>query len=162
MDKYIDSRGAEMDPMSWSEALETVLSLARDNQISESHTRGDDALDDVRMWQEGALSCLETLLAAHSGGIDSFEMAAAASDWSESVWKADRSMDPEQPAGAIRICYDLAWGNALDPHDAARDVELADEVDRQQQAFDLVRDLLGMHGEKLSDLAASATPSGRP
>lgn len=67
-------------------------------------------------------------------------------------------MDPQLPFNALRITLDLGVQGALDPREAQNDVDLADEVDRQQQAFDVVRDLFGMHHEVLENLRVSREP----
>lgn len=154
---YTDSRGAGMDAMPFSEALEIVHGLAADNQLTDRHTVGDDALNEVRRWQQTAMDTVEDLLVNHHATMDELEAPIAAGEWPDDVLDANRDMDPALPVNAIKIVMDLGWQNALDPEDASRDVDLADEIDRQQQAFDVTRDLLGMHSAALGSITVIDT-----
>ena len=154
---YTDSRGAEMEAMSFSEALEVVHNLAVGNQLTDRHTAGDNDLDEVRQWQQIALDTVEDLLVNHHGNVDELAAPVAAGDWPDDVLKASRDMDATLPLNAIKIVMDLGWQNALGPEEAGRDVDLADEIDRQQQAFDVTRDLVGMHSAALGSIVVIDT-----
>lgn len=149
---YLDARGALMETMGWSEALELVHELASSNQIDENDIAfGDAGLAGQRIWQEQALDTLHDLVVNHAERIDdAFPLPLQAETWPMEVWQADRAMSPESAVEAIKIALDLARDAALDSREAARDPDLAEVADRQQQAFSLVQDLLGLYGEDLS------------
>jgi hypothetical protein len=148
---YIDARGCEMHAIPYSEALSKVLGLAHDAARS-----GEPEADAARAVLSGLLPHL-------GGSLDAIlAYPAEAGTWDEAVWKLEPGADPASPANAIRICLVLAETAAIDPEDTERDIELADECDQEQMAFDLVRDLLGLHGATLdatvSALRADAEP----
>jgi len=147
--KYIDSRGAEMDAMKWSEALEIVHSLAEGNQIDERDiTFGDDGLVAQRAWQQVAIDTVGDFVVNHMESLDGLAPSAQAGEWPLSTLAADRAMDPNVLSNAVRIVLDLGENGALDP-EGADSIDMADEIDRQQQALDMVRDLIGQHGAEL-------------
>lgn len=150
MDKiYIDSRGAEMEHMSFIEALNIVYDLAEGNQIDENDIAfGDDGLSAQRRWQDLALMTTRQMIDRQEDVISSWDQPGEAKDWPGDAVNADRSMDPLLPNEALRIVLDLGTQGALDPRDAIS-IELADEIDIQQQALDVVHDLLGAHGDKI-------------
>lgn len=157
-DTYIDSRGAEMEPMSFSEALEIVHSLATGNQIDANDiAHGDSGLGAQRVWQQSALDAVHDLIVNHEDDLDELAPSPQAGEWPVETLRADRVIDPNQPINAIKIVLDMGEQGALDPKDAGRDVELADEIDRQQQALDVVRDLIGMHAAELEKIVVLDT-----
>jgi hypothetical protein len=154
---YIDSRGAEMPRMDFSEALELVHDLASGNQVDSTDIAfGDKGLAGQRAWQQRALDTLHDLVVNHGERLDELAHPERAGDWPEAALAADRALDPAQPANAIRICLAMAEQVAIDP-EGADGVELADEIDRQQQALDVTRDFLGMHAAQLDQVLLVGT-----
>lgn len=153
-DLYIDSRGAEMPAMSWSEALEIGHSLANGNQIDANDIAfGDDGLAGMREWQQTAIDTVGDFITNHAESLDELAPSEQAKEWPLEILHADRSVDPNALPDAIRIVLACAEQGALDPKDADG-IELADEIDRQQQALDMIRDLLGMHGAELDKVVS--------
>ncbi len=148
-ESYVDSRGAEMPFMTFSRALEIVHELALGNQ-PDAHDipPGEDGLLFLQSWQQAALDTLGDFIVNYQEGIDSLARLKQAGDWPDTTWTAGRTLDPAKPGNAIRISLDLAEQNALDPKDADG-IDLAEQVDEQQQAFDLTRDFLGLHGDEI-------------
>lgn len=159
MDAYTDSRGAEMEPMEWAEALEIVHSLADQNVLTPDQVRDDPSLEAHAEWQRSAVDTFGDFITNHYEAVDDLEPSPAAEDWPDGVWMAVAGSDANDLVEAIRISLQIAGQNAIDPADAARDVLLADEVDRQQQAFDMTKDFLGMHGAKLKSEVKSINVS---
>lgn len=154
---YIDSRGVEMPAMSWGEALGIVRDLASQNQLGDGHVAGDPNLAAIRDWQQAAIDRVEEIVERHAGDLDAMEPSAKAEDWPDEAWRCQPKSDPADAANAIRICLDLAQEAALDPQEADG-IEMADEIDRQQQAFDVTRDLLGMHAQAVSAIVRAPRP----
>jgi hypothetical protein len=156
---YIDSRGAEMPFIGFSEALDNVYELANGNQIDENDiTFGDSGLADQRDWQQKALDAVCDFVTNHVDSIDELPPSLKAGDWKDETIKCDRNMDPEIVLNAIKICLEMAETGALDPSEA-KSPELADEIDRQQQALDVVRDLIGMHGDNIAQVRNIRLPN---
>ena len=132
---YTDSRGEDMTPVSFSEALSNILFLAR------SVMRKDVVQDRV------SVDTVTHLLGY--GNLDT-ELAfpQAAGDWKD-IGKPSRTSDMNQPAQAIRYCLWLAEKAATNPM-SVKGIDEADECDHEQMCFDLVRDLVGMHGGNLA------------
>lgn len=157
-DLDINSRDAGIRFMSFVSALEIVHSLASGNVIDANDIAfGDDALAGQRKWQIDALDSLHNLIVNHNEAIDRLPASTQDVEWPNEVWRAERNMDPTFPANAIRICLDSAEQTALEPHDA-ENIDLAEQPDRQRQAFDVTRDLLGMYGINLEKLVNTDIP----
>lgn len=160
---YIDSRGVEMEELSFTQALQRLYDLALENQIDGLDIAlGDEGLQGQAEWQAKALETLHDFMANHGDVLESLEPSTQAQDWPDELWRAQREMDPSIPVNAIRICLDLAEQNALDPKDCGRDVDLAEQCDLQQQCFDVVCDLLGMHGGELEKIQVADPTPPRP
>jgi hypothetical protein len=146
---YIDSRGAVMEPMSFSDALESVHELANSHQPVAVDDPGNEALVAVLAWQDRALKTMEDFVVNHHEMIDeSFRPPVASAEWPASTVGGGRSLDPDDPVSALRICLEL--GETGIPELSANDPDQADAVDRARQACDLVRDLIGLHGGEIS------------
>jgi len=147
---YTDSRGAEMPFMSFSDALEIIHELAEGNQIDENDIAfGDAGLADQRRWQQDALNTLGDFIANHYEDIDDLPFSNVARQWPDEVLQSEREMNPNDITNAIRISLDMAVQAMPDPKEAERNPELAEELDRQYQAVDVVGDFVGMHREWL-------------
>lgn len=135
--------------MSFSEALELIHELASGNQIEAIDIAfGDPGLASQRAWQQAALDTLHDLVVNHEEAIDALDHPAMTTDWPDTVWRADRGMNPDDPIDAVRICMDLAEGAVLE-EDQTESPELDAERRRQLLALDATRDLLGHHAETL-------------
>ena len=157
---YVDSRGVKMPDMAVSEALEIVHDLADGNRVDESDVAfGDPGLGAMREWQKTALDTLHDLVVNHADNLDELESSDAAREWPEDAIRADRSLDPNQPANAIRICLAMAQEAAASP-ETAKGVDAADEIDVQQQAFDVVTDFIGMHASTLEKKITAVSAAG--
>ncbi len=159
MDIYIDSRGAEMPFMSIAEAFGLISSLAGRNCIDDNDIPfGDRQLASQMIWQQVALSTFDVLrpklIKAH------FTQQDAAKDWPNDLIRADRNLDPTLPLDALKICLSMAADSALDPKNADG-VEMADQIDLQQQAIDVITDLIGEHHTAIANIgmAAKTAPS---
>jgi hypothetical protein len=146
---YIDARGAEMEPMSFSKALEIVHDLARQHQPARNDDPANEVLTGVLKWQAAALATLEDLVVNHHENIDeAFRPPVASGQWPEASVGCHRGLDPDEPVEAVRICLEL--GETGIPEPTSRDPEEADAIDAANQACDLVRDLVGAHGGELA------------
>lgn len=157
---YIDARGAEMPPMSFSEALEAVHELARQHQPGSNDDPANAELTRVLDRQSEALATVEDLVTNHHENIDeAYTPAVAAGAWADATVGNAPGLDPAEPVAALRIC--LALAEEWIPEHRRGDPEDADRIDRARQACDLVRDLIGAHG---GDLASRITlvPGIRP
>lgn len=144
--KYTDSCGAELALIGLSAALRIIHSLAEQNQITDHDIgRGNDALSAQREWQQQALDTVQSILEKYADRLDALEPSRAARTWPEEVTLVTRDLDATIPVNAIRICREKAEQGALDPSDAGS-IGLAEEIDRQQQALDLVANFLGIYG----------------
>ncbi len=150
---YIDARGVQMEPMPFSEALEKLWELANSNQPDPRDiAKNEDALLAVVAWQQRALDTVHDLVVNHHEAIDeTFAVPLAAQPEVEGLIKVEEMTDPDDVLNAIKIVFDLGREATIDPKDAARDVNLAEELDLQNQAIDVVYDLVALHGEKLKD-----------
>lgn len=156
---YTDARGAAFCWMAVSEALEIVYGLAERNLPGGHDIAREAALAGERAWQQEALNNLHHIVVNCEDELDGYAMPDAAGDWPDAVIAARRDDDPNRPSHAIRIALAMAEDAAIDPAACARDVHLADECDRQQQAFDVTRDLLGTHAAALdAGFTATRTP----
>jgi len=152
---YTDSRGAEMPFMSFSDALEIIHELAEGNQIDENDIAfGDAGLVDQRGWQQDALNTLGDFIANYHEDIDDLPFSNVARQWPDEVLQSEREMNPNDITNAIRICLDMAVQGMPDPKEAERNPELAEEMDRQYQAVDVVGDFVGMHREWLGNFVS--------
>jgi hypothetical protein len=148
---YIDSRGVAMDDMPFSEALDMVHALAGSNLPDEHDIAGEAALAAERDWQRVALDTVADLVTNHHEAIDDeFSPPAEYGEWPTEAVQADRSDDPEDPVSAIRIVLDMAR-NALPDPMTVSGVEDAEKFDRDNQAVELVEDLVCLHGAALSE-----------
>lgn len=127
--------------MSWSEALETVHSLADGNVLEQAQCDGDDVLAREAARQREAVDTLGDFVTNHADRIDGLELPEASAEWPDSAWRAEPGMEPADLVSAIKIAIELAGQNALDGEDG----DLAAESDRQQQALEMARGFLGMH-----------------
>lgn len=145
---YIDSRGAEMADMNFSEALELMHDLATSNLPDENDIAEDPMLVSDRQWQKVALNTLEDTITNHCDAIDDeFTPPEACAEWPQDVLQADRNDDPSDPLTAIRIALAMAR-NALPDASAVTGVVEAETFDTNAQALDLVEDFIGLHGEE--------------
>lgn len=152
---YTDSRGAEMPYMSFSTALEIIHELASGNQIDGNDIDfGDDGLVEQHRWQQTAIDTLGDFIANQHEDIDDLPFSDVARQWPDELLQADRAMDPNDITNAIRICLDMAVQAIPDPKVAERDPMVADELDRQFQAVDVVGDFVGMHREWLGNFVS--------
>ena len=102
---YTDSRGVEVQVMTFSEALEIVHDLATQNQIDDNDIdHGDDGLVAQRDWQSTALSVVHDLVVNHEDSLDGLEHPKAAGDWGVDVLMADRSADADEPPRHLGQC----------------------------------------------------------
>lgn len=146
---YIDSRGVSMEPMTFGEALEAVHELASDNQPQHNDDPGNEELTSKLAWQQTALTTMEDLVVNHYERIDeAFKLPVACGSWREADVGCRRDLDPALPVDALRICLELGETGIPDHRDL--DPEDADRIDRANQACDLVRDLIGLHGRELA------------
>ena len=133
-----------MNAIPYSEALSKVLDLAEDAPRSGE----PDAV--------AARAILSDLLRRHGVSLDAtLSYPSAAGNWDQAVWKPNPGTDPQSSVEAIRICLALAETAVTDledcdPEDTDHSIELADDFDKEQMSFDLVRDLLGIHGATLN------------
>lgn len=151
---YIDSRGATMPAMEFSEALEIVYDLAEANKLADFQMLGDPGLVELKCWYQDALETVQDI----GDDVNALSPSTHARIWSRAVVDPNRHMDASVPLNAIKIVLGLGVQNALAPEDV-EGMEMADEVDRQQQAIDIVRDLLGMHSIELERFALSRAPA---
>jgi len=154
---YLDSRGVEMGRMTFAEALEVIHGLAEGNQLRDEQVGREQALIEIRDWQQSAIDTLHDLVVNHADTLDALPYPNQAGQWPDGVLEASRDMDPTLPANAVRICLDLAVQGALDPSAAERYPLIADIVDRQYQAIDVTGDLLGMHAGALEGIVVLDT-----
>jgi len=156
---YVDSRGAEVVFVSFSEALDTVHGLASKNIVDDLDMAfGDTGLRAQHLWQKSALDTLEDFVTNHCDGLDELNPSEKAGQWPEDVLRADRNLDPNEVLNAIKICLAMAEASAIDPSTVSG-VGQADECDRQQIAFDVTGDLIGMHGSNLAEIKNITLPS---
>jgi hypothetical protein len=159
---YMDSRGAEAAPISFREALSEVISLAGSNLPDDIDAAfGDDGIPEMAARQMAALDTLASLLTDRADAVDALDARSAAGSWPGEVVGADADLDPSVPSHAIRICLLMAEQVAVDPSDV-RGIAEAEEADRQQLAFDVARDLLGMHAAALDAPRAPDPFRGHP
>lgn len=150
-DIYLDYRGEAMSPMSFSEAFEIVHELAAQQQPDKDDPDlQDDSPQGVIAWQQKALDAFEDLVTNHSERIDdAFKTPLAAGEYSDAVVGCDFDLDPDTDVvAAMRICLELGENGIEDRRKA--DPEMYDSIDRANQACDLVRDFIGLHGSDLS------------
>lgn len=148
---YIDSRGVAMEPMTFGEALETVHELASDHQPGCNDDPGNENLTMQLAWQLAALTTMEDLVVNYHERIDeTFKPPVSCGCWPESTVGCLPDLNPMMPVDALRICLEL--GESGIPDHRSRDPEEADWIDRANQACDLVRDLLGLHGRDFASL----------
>jgi hypothetical protein len=156
---YTDSRGAAVWWMAASEPPEIVHGPAGDNLPDGHDIVREATLAGDRAWQREAMDNLHDIIVNCKDEFDGYAMPDAAGDWPDAVTAARRDDDPDRPSHAIRIALAMAENAAIDPAACARDVLLEDECDRQQQAFDVTRDLLGTHAAALdAGFTATRTP----
>jgi hypothetical protein len=158
---YVDSRGAEMPDMTYSEALEIVHGLASGNLPDEADAAfGDGGIAGMARQQSEALGTLQDLITNHHENIDAdFPAPEAAGDWPEGMLASGPDLDPAVPSHCIRICLDMAEQALPDPS-TVRGVAEADEFDRSQQAVDIVSDFIGLHGSDLDHRVTSFPVGG--
>lgn len=143
---YVDSRGAHMHSMAFSEALTRLAVLAESNLPDEHDVAREVALASERVWQMQAIDTVRALV----DGIDGrFMPPSACRDWPVEVTRSNRGDDAEQPASALRIVLQMARNAMPDPMTMDLSVGLAEEFDLNGQALDLVEDLLGLHAGEL-------------
>jgi hypothetical protein len=158
---YVDSRGAEVARISFSDALAEVFALASLNLPDEIDAAfGDDGIPAMARRQAASLRTLEQVLADRGAEIDGLQPSPAAADWPEEDFGDAADLDPFVPSQAVRTCLAMAEQVALDPAEVAG-IEEAEEADRQQLAMDVVRDLLGMHSAALDARPAPVASAGR-
>lgn len=147
---YIDSRGVAAPALSFRDALQQVLHLASANQIQPIDVAfGDAGLADQQVWEAAAVKTVTGFLAGQGDVLDALPPATAAGDWPETTWLAERGMDPENPADAVCIVLAMAESAAVDVATLMTPEE-ADKAEGQQLAFDVTRDLLGLHRQDLA------------
>lgn len=153
---YIDARGVAMEKMDFAEAIEIVLEMAKGNQIDDHDAAGDGNLVAQRAWQQTAIDTLTDFGTNHCDALEELATPAAHQNWDDAIWQVDRGMAPDNVPNAIRICLEIAESGQIDPKDV-EGPEMADMIDRQNQAFALTRSLLGMHGSKLDEVVSVDT-----
>jgi hypothetical protein len=102
----------------------------------------------MRRWQQEAVDTVADFVTNHAEDLNELAPSTAAGDWPEEVTRAHRSMYPSVLVNAIRITLTHAAQGALDPR-RVDNPTLAEEMGLQQQAIDMVGDLLGMQGDEL-------------
>lgn len=150
---FVDARGAEMEPMTYLEALAVVSELAEDNTLGESQALDDD-LEDERARQIKALVQCEEFTVRHADAIGSLVVPVDAGEFPDSTWRASPGLEPDDSISALRIALELARGGMVPFADTQSDPDLADAYDRQSQAIEIVTDLLGRHGDVIASLDA--------
>jgi len=161
--KYTDSRGVDMDHMSFSRALEIIHAGASGNEITASDIAfGDEGLENEREWRKGALATLSDFIENHRGEIDSRPYSNVAMQWPDSVLEADRELDPTSVINAIRICLDAAVQSFPSPSDVERAPDLFRGIDLDYQAVDVVSDFVGLHQDWLRELSVENSLGPRP
>lgn len=159
---YIDSRGVEMPEMTYSEALELVQSLAASNVPDPTDVAfGDAGMGAMRRRHQAAADFLEDFIVNHHEELDdAYPAPSAAADYPTHAIADDSIVPPDSLSGAIKICLASAKQVAIEP-ESVDGVDQADECDRQQQAFDVTENLLGIHGADLdAKLTVIRLPSG--
>ncbi len=149
MDEANSKVVADPRPRSFFDALEVVLSLARDNQPSDHDVDREDV--DLRLRlerQRTAADTLEDFLTNYADEIADLDFPNEFPE-PDGVWRATVDSDPSVLVEAIKICLDVGEQGALDPKDA-EGVDLENEMVIQNRSFDAVRALLCMHGDKLA------------
>ena len=161
IDVHKTSEEVSRPRMSYSEALALVHELALANQLDEhDQAFGGPGLVDQARWQQAALDAFHDFTTKNGGRLDELSQEAEAGTWPDTVWEADRSMNPENPGNAIRICLELAESGALLKDDVQAEYQLA-EYHHQQQAFAVTRDLLGQHNAEFDFAAPDESPAPR-
>jgi len=159
--KYVDSRGIEMDHMSFSRALDIIHAGALNNEITATDIAfGDVGLADERDWRNGALATLAHFIENHRAEIDSRPYSNVARQWPDSVLEADRESDPTRVIDAIRICLDMAVQSFPSPSDVERRPDLFEGIELDYQAVDVVSDFVGLNREWLMELGGVENSMG--
>lgn len=129
--------------MRYSEAITIVCGLAAANAIDGTDVAfGDEGLEEQAAWRRSAVATLHGV-AARGDEIDA-RYRHPESDLRDGAGPADRSLDPELPLDAMRICLDAAS-------------ELPAVERRARTAVALVEDFVVRHGAVFAssfDLAA--------
>jgi len=158
---YVDSRGIEMDHMSYSRALEIILAGALSNEITaDDISFGDAGLEDEREWRNSALATLSGFIEGHRAEIDSRPYSNVARQWPDSVLEADRDADPTLVIDAIRICLDTAVQSFPAPSDVERRPDLFRGIELDYQAVDVVSDFVGLNREWLREMGGVENSRG--
>lgn len=148
---YFDSRGVEMEAVPTSEALKTVLELAIANQLPKGEAKMSE-LEDIREWQQTAIETVGGVIENFASEIDALEMPQQLGmDGDLSIKRSD---DPTVFSIAVRIVYELGYNGALDPAEA-NSIELAEQVDNQQLALDIVSDFIILHAEEVNTFSVA-------
>lgn len=140
--RYIDSRGAEMPFMSFSEALEILHDVAKCSTVP--------PIEAASAERYAACDTLHDLVVNHADALDALRVPVEAGEYPDAVWQSDEGDDPSQVLPAVKIVIELASLSMGRSADGARiGIDEAEQIDRANQAMDLAKDLLGLHGATL-------------
>lgn len=146
---YLDTRGEEMDDMSFSEALERLHTLASGNLPGEHDIARDERLAAERSWQQQAVDTVHDLVVNLSDEIDeAFQPPPEYGEWPTAATQPDRKDDPTETISAIRIVLQMAR-NAMPDSLTVRGVDAAEKFDLDNQALELTEALVMLHAEEL-------------
>lgn len=142
-----------------SAAIKTVVSLAK------RAAPGDDEVRVLPGLQADAAGLAASIDAVTRWAEESAEVLAGISITTtddvrddDPIWTATLPVDGNDIRGDLRAIILWADQASINPEDCGRDVELADECDRQRNALDAVSVLLVRHGYVLSAGPGSARP----
>lgn len=146
---YTNYSGVEMETVTYLEALYTVYNLAQSNQVDDIDQAFTNNLEQMKQRQTIALNTVGKLLEAD----EFFKNLSVPKEACARMAARERTnKSADIPTNALRIVYSMAEQASIDPQDCARNVELADECDLEQQALEIVNGLIVKFAKKIDAL----------